>query len=207
MNEDNEQSIKRKRGRPKGSRNKTPDERKPIEGRLHGRPPKEDAMITLEQATLTPRNGGNPDTTVVPNMILSCTQIRQSVDVENPETLFSAMEKYLSLCAMSGMKISNGMLYYACHVTRTVVHDWMHGRSRKGNPDYKRFAETVKEICSAAREQYGLEGQVNPILTIFHQKYYDGFRDNPQIDEVQDPLGENQDPQKLAEKYKDIILD
>lgn len=108
---------------------------------------------------------------------------------------------------MSGMKISNGMLYFCCNINRTIAYDWYHGRSKKGNPEYKQFAALVKEICSAAREQYGLEGQVNPILTIFHQKYYDGFRDDPQIDDVIDPLGENQDPAKLAEKYKDIILD
>lgn len=143
----------------------------------------------------------------VPDLIGACIAIREGVDIENPATIFTAMEQYLSLCSMSGMKISNSMMYFACNVTKTMVYDWYHGRQRKGNPEYKRFAQMVKEICSAAREQYGLEGQVNPILTIFHQKYYDGFRDNPQIDDVQDPMGENQDPQKLADKYKDILVD
>lgn len=199
-----EQPIKRKRGRPPGhhdGRPKGSGKKIPVDDTKGGE------IMLSPPRTITPTKEGNQDTAAVPNMIVSCMAIRRSVDLENPITLFNAMEQYISLCAMSGMKISNSMLYYACNVTRTVVYDWLHGRARKGNPDYKRFAETVKEICSAAREQYGLEGQVNPILTIFHQKYYDGFRDNPQIDDVLDPLGENQDPEKLAEKYKDIILD
>lgn len=206
-----EQPVKRKRGRPKGSPNKngTPVGRPKGSGRKQYKV--EDAnhneLVVKEPVTITPLKDGNTDASAVPNMIASCIQIRNGVDIENPATLFNAMEQYLGLCAMSGMKISNTMLYFACNVTRTVVYDWYHGRARKGNPEYKQFASMIKDICSAAREQYGLEGQVNPILTIFHQKYYDGFRDNPQIDDVVDPMGENQDPQKLAEKYKDIILD
>ena len=143
----------------------------------------------------------------VPNLIASCMQIRNSIDLEDPATLYRGLEQYLSLCSMSGMKISNNMMYFALNLTRQTAYDWYHGRQRKANPEYKRLASLMKEICTAAREQYGLEGQVNPILTIFHQKYYDGFRDNPQIDDVHDPLGEAQDPQKLAEKYQDLILD
>ena len=186
--------VKRKRGRPR---------RKVITN--------EDlAALPTDSLVLTPDGGlpnANADTAAVPNLIAACITIRQTVDIEDPQTLYNALEKYLSLCAMSGMKISNSMLYFACNCTKFMVSDWYHGRQRKGSPEYKRFATLIKEICTAAREQYGLEGQVNPILTIFHQKFYDGFRDNPQIDETVDPLGENQDPQKLAEKYKDIIVD
>ena len=149
----------------------------------------------------------NDNGAAVPDLISACMTIRQTVDIDDPASLNNALAQYIQLCSMSGMKISNNMLYFSCNVTRTMVYDWFHGRTKKADPEYKRFASLVKEICSAAREQYGLEGSVNPILTIFHQKYYDGFRDDPQIDTVNDPLGENQDPAKLAEKYKDIIVD
>lgn len=98
-------------------------------------------------------------------------------------------------------------MYMACGVGRNDIHHWEFGLRRQNNPEYRRFAIMCREICAAAREQYGIEGQVNPILTIFHQKYYDGFKDNPPDNAVENPLGDIEDPQKLAEKYADIIVD
>lgn len=205
-----EQPVKRGRGRPKGTTNKPGHKAgRPVGS---GRPTVEiidsrnnKSMIVKEPEVI--RGSAETGNSSVPNLISSCLAIRETVDLENPSTLFSALEQYLTLCAMSGMKISNAMLYFSCGVQKNAIYDWYHGNQRKGSPEYKRFASLVKEICSAAREQYGIEGQTNPILTIFHQKFYDGFRDDPQIDEAHDPLGESQDPQKLAEKYKDIIVD
>lgn len=195
-----DEQPKRRPGRPKGTS-------KHITTQANERNKKGDTSLVLPgiqsiSATEDGKSGG-----AVPDLIAACLTIRQDVDIEDPASLNSALAKYLQLCSMSGMKISNSMLYFSCNVTRTMVYDWYHGRTKKANPEYKRFAAMVKEICTAAREQYGLEGQVNPILTIFHQKYYDGFREDTQTDDMRDPLGENQDPAKLAEKYKDIIVD
>jgi hypothetical protein len=145
--------------------------------------------------------------TAVPDMIKTILAIRQTVDLDRPETLFNAMEAYINLCATSGMKITNGTLYMACGVNRMDIHNWEYGERRQNNPAYRQFAQMCKMVCAAAREQYGIEGQTNPILTIFHQKFYDGFTDTPTREGKHDPLGEVTDPQKLAEKYKDIILD
>ena len=143
----------------------------------------------------------------VASMIQTVIAIRQTVDLDNPATIWNALEQYLTLCSISGMKISNSTLYMACGVSRFDVHNWEYGLRRQNNPEYRRFALMAKEICAAAREQYGIEGQVNPILTIFHQKFYDGFKDNPAEEAAENPLGEITDPKKLAEKYKDLITD
>ena len=200
---------------------------KPPAKRKRGRPPKQkievdilgpdgkptgSTMMTTKvspQAALVETEPPVPkgEVSQVPNLVSACVQIRESVNLEDPQTLWSAMDKYLSLCAMSGMKISNSFLYLACGVTKQTIGDWKFGRTRQNNPEYRKFAETCQQICSAAREQYGLEGEVNPILTIFHQKFYDGFTDTPKVEGAKDPLGEIQDPAKLAEKYKDIIVD
>ena len=143
----------------------------------------------------------------VPMMIRGCLDIRAEVNLDDPASLWEAMENYVSLCSLSGMKISNSMLYLACGVSRETISDWTTGKRRKDNPEYKKFALMCRELCGAAREQYGIEGKVNPILTIFHQKFYDGLKDAPAPDAPDDPLGEIQDPIKLAEKYKDMIID
>lgn len=188
---------KRKRGRPKGSvnKNKQPP-REAVAGGLV--PAAGPAIIPVSDA------GGGGE---VPDLITSCMEIRSHVDLNDPATLWNAMSQYLQLCSMSGMKISNGLMYLSCGISRDTIHEWSTGGRRKSNPEYRKFALMCKEICSAAREQYGIEGKVNPILTIFHQKFYDGFTDVPKAEEAKDPLGEMQDARELAEKYKDIIMD
>lgn len=216
MNE-NEQPVKRKRGRPPGtgkkriadvlSADELAAEKESGGGKLAppSRPARDLDMtaVTVPQ-TLLPKA---EEPGAVPDMIRTVLAIRQTVDLDNPATLYNAMEQYLNLCSASGMKVSNSTLYMACGIDRRTVHYWEYGQRRQNNPAYKEFALMAKAICAAAREQYGIEGQVNPILTIFHQKFYDGFKDNPAEEAADNPLGEITDPQKLAEKYKDIILD
>lgn len=169
------------------------------------REPRSLDLTTLAAPTSMLPTSGDPN--AVPVMIHTLLAIRQSVNVDDPKTIWNAMEMYISLCAQTGMKITNGTMYMAMGVGRAEIHNWKFGLRRQNNPEYRKIAETCQEICSAAREQYGIEGQTNPILTIFHQKFYDGFRDTPQDEAVENPLGEITDPEKLAEKYKDIITD
>lgn len=204
-----EQPVKRKRGRPPGSKNKPGHHAGRKKGELV-RPETElhlaDSSDLRRQRSLTvkaPENTG----VEVPSLIAGCVAIRQTVDLDNPITLYNAMEQYLNLCANTGMKITNAFMYLACGVSKQAISEWYLGHKRQNNPEYREFASLVKQVCAAAREQYGVEGQTNAILTIFHQKFYDGFVDNPGAEEYADPLGEIQDPQKLAEKYKDLITD
>ena len=214
--------MKRKRGRPPGHHDGRPkgtieprysDYVSEQSGGVILEPPSEeisrparplDLAKTPAPKELMPVPG---EANAVPNMINTILAIRNTVDLDNPATLWNAMEMYLNLCSNTGMKISNSTLYTACGIDRRTIHYWEFGLRRQNNPEYRKFAETAKLICAAAREQYGIEGQVNPILTIFHQKFYDGLKDNPPDEAAENPLGEITDPQKLAEKYKDIILD
>lgn len=208
MNE-NEQPVKKKRGRPPGHHDGRPKgsgkprtnmELDVVPGG-HNVTASEDRKKAV--SIIAPETEG----VEVPTLIAGCVQIRQTVDLDNPATLWNAMQQYLTLCANTGMKISNSFMYLACGVSRQIISEWYLGNKRQNNPEYRKFASMVKEICAAAREQYGIEGKTNPILTIFHQKFYDGFVDNPGSEQYADPLGEIQDPQKLAEKYKDLITD
>ena len=202
MDENEQQPVKRKRGRPPGIH----------KGRPKGTE-KPRTNVELTNVTDGRRSKNltivNPEKegTEVPTLIAGCMAIRQGVDLDNPATLWNAMNQYIQLCATTGLKISNSFMYLACGVSRATVSEWYLGTKRQNNPEYRQFATMMKEICAAAREQYGIEGQTNAILTIFHQKFYDGFVDNPGSEQYADPLGEIQDPQKLAEKYRDIITD
>lgn len=125
--------------------------------------------------------------------------IRQTVDRKDPATLWRALDMYLNLCCNKGMLISNKSLYFALGLSKATIHAWAHGLRKQHQPEYARFAALVKEVCAAAREQYGVEGQVDPILTIWHQKFYDGFTDNPPSETVHSPLGDLPDADAIEE--------
>lgn len=133
--------------------------------------------------------------------------IAAKVDHNKPETLWRALSQYIDFCSKTGMIIGNNSCYYACGISKETAAAWYRGTRRGNNPEYHRFAEMLKTICAAAREQYGLEGVVNPILTIFHQKHFDGFTDTPQIMDIRHPLGDLPDAEKLIKKYGGLYSD
>ena len=97
--------------------------------------------------------------------------------------------------------ISNNSCYRALGLSRVTIHTWIHRTRRAHDPQYHDFAEMVKTICAAAREQYGLEGQTSPLMTIWLQKAYDGFKDVPEDEATINPLGDLPDADKLIQKY------
>lgn len=133
--------------------------------------------------------------------IAELDRIAETVNKDDPSTLWGAIDKYLQYCAVSGLLISNTSFYRALGISKETMHAWSHGTRKAHNPEYKEFALFVKRFCAAAREQYGIEGIVSPLMTIWLQKHYDGFTDNPPQEIERNPLGEIKDPGKIARKY------
>lgn len=220
-----ENEQKRGRGRPKGSKNKP----KPITAERISSATLEEAYPdrrknkkvgkTLTKATGTSINSmewleelnskdDNGSNAKIAQFLMQCRAISKYADVKNIETLYACFEAYLKLCYEFDFRITNMTAYMACGLSRKNIDDWANKKRRSSDPAYKEFADTLREMCSAAREQYGVEGKTNPVLTIFHQKAYDKFNDQP-IQESDDvsPLGEMQDAHALAKKYENIPLD
>ena len=116
--------------------------------------------------------------------------IRNTVDLNDPATLWAAFNSYMNLCCNTGLYISNRSMYYCCGTSKETINAWYHRTRRAHDPQYHDFAEMVKTICAAAREQYGVEGQTSPLMTIWLQKAFDGFRDDPPDEAVLNPLGD-----------------
>lgn len=127
--------------------------------------------------------------------------IRDTVNLNDPQTLRTALQMYLKYCCRTGFYIGNKSLYFACRVSKDTICKWSNGTRKAHDPRFREFANLARQICAAAREQYGLEGLTNPILTIWMQKHYDGFTDTPQIMDIRHPLGDMPDADKLIKKY------
>ena len=142
-----EEKPKRKRGHPKGvpspGSGKKPSPRmgevleesggvilEPPSTEIRKPARKADLSLTVAPKQLMPVPG---EASAVPNMITTILAIRNTVDLDNPATLWHGMEMYLNLCANTGMKISNTTLYTACGIDRRTIHDWEYGLRRQNN--------------------------------------------------------------------------
>ena len=141
-------------------------------------------------------------------ILLKTRELARLANVEDPETLFACLDRYLEFVIQTNIKITNRSLYAACGVTEDMVTDWITGRSRSADPRYKEFAKTARAICSQSREQSAADGLLSPILLIWWQKNYDGFRDIPQVQREQNSeLERTVDPAEIAAKYRHLLTD
>ncbi len=215
---------KRGRGRPKGSRNKP----KPVTAERIATATIKEAYPDMSRKELNEsltettgmslkamnrlenknKKGDVGEKAKAADFILKCREISRYSDHDNIDTLYACFEAYIQLCITYDYTISNMTAYMACGVHRKDIDRWSRGERRKSDPAYKEFADKVREVCSAARDLYGMEGITDRAITIYHQKAFDKLSDQPVPDkEDTSPLGEMKDAESLAKKYENIPLD
>ncbi len=141
-------------------------------------------------------------------ILLMTRKLARQVDVNKPETMFEALDRYLEFCIAANIKVTNKSLYTACGVTDDMVTDWITGRSRTADPRYREFGLTARAVCAQAREQSAAEGSLSPVLAIWWQKNYDNMRDDPvPLKVTNSELDRTVDPDEIAAKYKHLLTD
>lgn len=133
----------------------------------------------------------------------------QNIAINADDKDMNSMRKcFYAFCALAeatNMKVGNMTAYTAMGINTTTANNWRKG-GPGSTPERRQLIEEVCAVCAATREMLGASGAINPVLTIFWQKNWDGFRDVTEHVAYQgDPLGEKQSPNEIAERYKDII--
>ena len=139
-------------------------------------------------------------------------QVMQTIDIarrtnpSNIESLYDALQEYLTLCMQTNTSVTNTGLYGALGVTGDTISNWVNGKTKSSDPRYKEFGLLCRQVCSQYRELAAAEGKLHPTLTIWWQKQYDGFQDDPQPEKkLSDDYRPPADPQEIAEKYKHLL--
>lgn len=192
---------KRKRGRPKGSKNK-PGVTKAATTLID---PKTGIAIrnTAMQSQVLAKMGDERVTAFVQYHV-DMLKMRQGVDKKNVPDLYARFIKYLEYCAEHGILPNNMNAYFAIGVTKQDISLWKNGQG--GTPEHRKFAEDISQFFASIHEQAGAENMVNPILSIYWSKAHDGMSDNPRVEvTVNDPLGEKTSSAEIANRYKDIL--
>lgn len=191
---------KRKRGRPKGSKNK-PGVTKAAISLVD---PKTGVVVSnnAAQSQIIARMGDERVTAFV-QYHMDMLTMRQGVDKKNVPDLYNRFYRYLAYCAEKGIIPNNMNAYFAIGITKQDVSLWNAGQR---SPEHKQFAEDIKQFFASIHEQAGGEGIVNPILSIYWSKAHDGMIEASKVEVVNsDPLGEKQSSEQIAQKYAGIL--
>lgn len=191
---------KRKRGRPKGSKNK-PGVTKAAISLVD---PKTGVVVSnnAAQSQIIARMGDERVTAFV-QYHMDMLTMRQGVDKKNVPDLYDRFYRYLAYCAEKGIIPNNMNAYFAIGITKQDVSLWNAGQR---SPEHKQFAEDIKQFFASIHEQAGGEGIVNPILSIYWSKAHDGMVEASKLEVVNaDPLGEKQSAEQIAAKYSEIL--
>jgi hypothetical protein len=199
--------VKRKPGRPKGSKNKPgskkhvfPNESKQLVD------PKTGIVVSnnAAQSQVIARMGDERVTAFV-QYHMDMLKMRQGVDKKNVPDLYNRFLAYLGYCAEHGIIPNNMNAYFAIGINKSDIGAWYAGR---GTPEQRQFAEDIKQFFASIHEQAGGEAIVNPILSIYWSKSHDGMSDNPRVEvTVTDPLGDRASSAEIAKKYEGILPD
>lgn len=191
---------KRKRGRPKGSRNK-PGVDKAAHSLID---PKTGIVVNNNAAqSLTIAKMGDERVTAFVQYHMDMLKMRQGVDKKNVPDLYNRFYLYLAYCAEHGIIPNNMNAYFAIGIVRQDISAWKAGTRTQ---EHKQFAEDITQFFASIHEQAGGEGIVNPILSIYWSKAHDSMSDQPRIEvTVTDPMGERQSSEEIAERYRDLL--
>lgn len=191
---------KRKRGRPKGSRNK-PGVDKAAHSLID---PKTGIVVNNNAAqSLTIAKMGDERVTAFVQYHMDMLKMRQGVDKKNVPDLYNRFYLYLAYCAEHGIIPNNMNAYFAIGIVRQDISAWKAGTRTQ---EHKQFAEDITQFFASIHEQAGGEGIVNPILSIYWSKAHDGMIEAQKVEVVNtDPLGEKQSSSEIAQKYADIL--
>lgn len=136
---------------------------------------------------------------------LACMAIRKHANNKDVRSMRECFDAYATLCGLTGIPMGNVAAYYCIGIEKVTADLWLTGK-RGSTPERIELVREIKKVCAMNREAMASSGLLNPILTIFWQKNFDGFRDQGSVMADSDNLlGERQDARQIAEKYQGVI--
>ena len=187
-------TVKKKTGRPKGSKSHyTASEKTLAQRRANAK----------KNFDITPQNDAEKTyNSLLIQHIMAINEIATHADRNDLNSLKSCFANYLQLCYQDGMPISNLQAYAAMGFNYDDFRNW----SKKDDPERRAFIATVKSTCAMSREGQVASGRLNPVIGIFWQRNYDGLRnDTEQMQAIQETDENYEGSSSYKEKYKKLI--
>lgn len=203
-------TVKRGRGRPKGSKNKP----KP---KKMGRPKGSKSSYTVSEKALIQRQTNvRNNTTLLPaetpeefsynarmiEHVMRINEIATQADRHDLLSLKSCFIAYLRLCQEDGFKVGNLAAYASMGMSNSDFQMW----SRRDDPEIRQFCKFVRDTCSMFRESMVSDNKLNPVIGIFWQRNFDGLRnDTEQVQAIEEQDETYSGSKGYKERYRKLI--
>lgn len=136
--------------------------------------------------------------------IANATRYIKAEPCQSEDEMAERINMYFADCQMKGCIPRWETLALCLGITRQ--HAWNIATGRYGSPVQKRMLERAKDILSAIDAELVQTGKVNPVVYIFRAKNFYDMKDQQDVVVVPNqPLGEQQTPEQLTEKYSTLI--
>ena len=187
--------VTRKRGRPKGAKDKKKRDYTVSQKALEQR--RKSFSLKLPET-----DDDKSYNSLLIEHILGINEIAQHADRHDINSLKSCFTNYLKLCYQNGMPISNLHAYASMGFDLQSFTDFAKGK----DPERRAFVSLIKTTCAMSREGQVSAGKLNPVIGIFWQRNYDGLRnDTEQIQSIQEQEDDDNNNSSYKEKYRKLI--
>ena len=137
-----------------------------------------------------------------------CWKIGRTVNLDDIDSLYSALQQYVQLCTYYGMPMLVKTCHLALGLSAKTVTSWRNGKARKDDPRYQEFVNLMDAIIAAGIEAAGATGSLDKVLTIWFEKAHFGLYEQQGITiENADPLGEKKAPSEIIKQYAELLPD
>jgi hypothetical protein len=178
----NSEEQPKKRGRPKGSKNKKSKAKNELS-----------TFATDTEHTYGYKEINPGDNTRFLSGVLDISTLPK-IDTNNPEEVKKRIKQYFQICACSDLKPGLAGLALSLGVSRQSLAYWAAGKYKKDKGTVDAI-EDAKAVLGALWEQYMANGKVNPVTGIFIGKNDYGYRD--QTEHI--VVAENDNNKSIAE--------
>lgn len=129
------------------------------------------------------------------------------VDFNDVDAVKARIDWYFNECIARGIRPGVEGMCNALHTRRQELHKWTTGERRAGQ-GHREVILDAKQVLADMMEQYMLNGEINPVAGIFlSSNQFDYDRNATVTLQTQQALVADEDPARLADKYRADVID
>lgn len=171
--EDNNQPVKRGRGRPRKTAEEKAETQRAIEAR------KREKAKTLVTSTFGMQNIEAGDNSLYIRHALA-TLNQPPIDISDPQQVSDRIDWYFHHCADNEMKPTVTGFCNALGVHKDTIRTWYNGEFRAGT--HQDIIRRAYRVLEELWEDYMLNGKINPVSGIFLGKnQWTGYNDKQEL--------------------------
>ena len=137
---------------------------------------------------------------------LECSRLPK-VDFSDYDAVKERIDWYFDECTARGLRPGVEGLCTALHTRRQQLSKWALGERRAGQ-GYQELIQNARQVLADQMEQDLMNGDINPVAGIFlASNNFDYDRNATVTVQTQPQLVAEEDPRRLAEKYRADVID